>query len=153
MFPIEWVKITRATRLQYGDLAYLPDFDMSLALVGTINEFTIAIMLGADVSRCTTRAVEDLSGPAFAVSGFRFEGDIQSLEKLDTMDERYEALVIVGNEVLLVVRPPSNVGYATIRVAELEEENVSSTAFAYRNWRIVKDHGDDVVELYKKPSV
>jgi hypothetical protein len=149
MFPIEWAKITRAIHLRHGDLAYLPDFDMSKALVGTINEFTVAVMLGADPSKCTTRTVEDLAGPAFTINGIRFEGDIRSLEKLETMDDSYEALVVCGKDVLLVARPPSNVGYVTIKVAELEQGN-SNIAFAYRNWRIVKDHGDKVVELYRK---
>lgn len=150
MLPIEWVKITRAMHLREGALAYLPDLDLSLVLVGTINEFTVAVMLGADVSKCTTRTVEDLSGPAFAINGFRFEGDIRTLEKLETMDDRYEALVVSGKDVLLVARPPSNVGYVIIKVAELEQENPSKAAFAYRTWRIVKDHGDEAVEIYKK---
>lgn len=150
MFPIEWAKVTRAVHLRHGDLAYLPDFDMSLVLIGTINQFRIAVMLGADVSKCTTREVEDLAGPAFAINDVRFEADIRSLEKLETMDDRYEALVVSGKEVLLVVRPPSNVGYVTIQVAELEEGSPSNIAFAYRNWRIVKNYGDNVVELYRK---
>lgn len=149
MYPIEWINITRAVKLHHGDLAYLPDADMSLVLVGTINEFTVAVMLGADVSKCTTCAVEDLAGPAFALNGFRFEGDISSLEKLDIMDDRYEALAICGKEILLVARPPSNIGYVTIKIGELEQDHYSNVAFAYRRWRIVKDYGNQVVELYK----
>jgi hypothetical protein len=150
MFPIEWIDITRAIHLSHGDLAYLPDLDMSLVLVGTINEFTVAVMLGADVSKCTTQSVENLSGPAFTVSGVRFEADIRSLEKLDIMDDRYEALVVCGKDVLIVARPPSNVGYVTIKVAELKEESSSQVPFAYRSWRLVKDHRDKVMELYRK---
>lgn len=150
MSPLEWVNITRAMHLHHGDLAYLPEFDMSLVLVGTINEFAVAVMLGTDVSKCTTRTVEDLSGPAFTINDFRFEGDIGSLEKLDTMDDRYEALVVCGKEILLVARPPSNVGYVCIKVAELEKASSSKVAFAYRTWRIVKDYGQEVIELYRK---
>lgn len=150
MFPIEWANITRAMHLRHGELAYLPEIDMSLVLVGTINEFTVAVMLGADVSKCSTRTVEDLAGPAFAINGFRFEGEIGSLEKLETMDNRYEALVVCGKEILLVARPPSNVGYVAIKVGELEQGSSSKVPFAYRTWRIVKDHGGEVVELYKK---
>ena len=150
MFPIEWVQITRAVHLQHGNFAYLPSLEMARVLVGTINGFTVAVMLGADVSRCTTREVEDLEGAAFAIGDYRFEGDIGSLEKLDTMDERYEALVICGKDVSVVARPPSNVGYVVIKVGEVEEENPSKVPFAFRKWRLVRQHGRDVVELYKK---
>lgn len=150
MFPIDWTKITRAEQLRHGDFAYLLDYERELVLVGTINDIKVAIRLGADVSKCTTLTVEELSGPAFVIGNIRFEADLSSLEKLETMDERYEALVVSGKDILLVARPPSKVGYITPKVAELAEGNPSSLAFAYRNWRIVKDHGDQVVELYKK---
>ena len=150
MFPIEWTKIRRAKNLKHGELAYLQDLDMSLVIVGTINEITVAVMLGADVSKCTTRNVEDLSGAAFSIDAIRFEGDVKSLERLEIMDDRYEALVVSGSSLLLVARPPSNAGYVTIEIAELEEQNPSSIAFAYRAWRIVKDDNERVVELYRK---
>jgi hypothetical protein len=150
MFPIEWVRITRAVQLQHGNFAYLPRLEMARVLVGTINDFTVAVMLGADVSRCTTREVGDLEGAAFAIGEYRFEGDIESLEKLDTMDQPYETLVICGKDVSIVARPPSNVGYVVIKVGELDEESPSKVPFAFRKWRLVRQHGRDVVELYRR---
>ena len=74
------------------------------------------------------------------------------MEKLDNMDDRYGALVVAGKDVSIVARPPRNVGYCLIKVGELESENPSGVAFAYRSWRIVKDHGDFVVELYRSAA-
>lgn len=153
MFPIEWARITRAVNLKSGEFAYLPSLDMSRILVGKDNaepDYTIAVMLDADVSKCTVREVKNLDGPAFAVAGYRFEGDIQSLEKLDSMDDRYGALVVSGKDISIVARPPHNAVYALIKVGELDEENPSKVPFAYRRWRLVKESGDSVVELYRK---
>lgn len=153
MFPIEWSRVTRARSLTYGDFAYLPELDSSRVLIGTDPkdpDYTVAVMLDADVSKCTVTVVEELEGPAFKVGGFRFEGDIESLEKLEQMDDRYGALIVAGKDIAIAARPAGNVGYCQIKVAELEEENPSQVAFAYRRWRVVKDYGQSVVELYSK---
>lgn len=151
MFPIDWVRITRAKNLKPGEFAFLPERDFERVLVGTDKsapDYTIAVLLDTDHAESKVGVVEKLEGPAFVVDKYRFEGVITSLHKLDAMDDRYGALAVSGAEASVVVRHPHEPGL--IKVGDLEEENPSGIPFAYRKWRIVKDRGQSPVELYSK---
>lgn len=85
------------------------------------------------------------------MTGFGIEVDETSCEKLELMDAPTNSMVIKGREAFIAAVPPSNFGYVTIKVSDLELES-SQVQHAFRKWRLILRDAEREHELFAKTA-
>ena len=152
MIPLEWMHIVPVEDLQPGDLAFLLELESEKVLIGGLGGDAPTMVAFPDDPAASAVRLDHFEGNALVIRDWQVEVDYTKLVRMDYLDRRAGALIVLSGRVAIACPPPRG-GQPTVFLPLREVEMPNPPArYAFTDWRIFKMHGDEKVVFAERST-